>query len=324
MLIAGLVVWCTCIPDTALADRRHTVRRGQSLARIAKRHRVRVIDLATANRIKRDAMLRPGQVLVIPARGVVYVRAGDTLARLARRHGVGVGELAKKNRLRLTSPLRIGQRLVLPGFEVAAVRDRAEKRWGRPKRPGVARINRIWSKEAQRVSLVDRRGRVRRSAQRKLRHLMRPKTSRKRKIPHPRLVRLLAQISDHFGGRTVDIVSGYRLPGGYTKRSSRHVHAQAVDFRVRGVPLKVVRDYCSQFAHVGVGFYPRSRFVHLDVRRKDARWTDWSRPGDPPMRHPPGRAAPAPTRDTTSGDTPEAEDDGLAPVDEHPQAISDD
>jgi len=39
---------------------------------------------------------------------------------------------------------------------------------------------------------------------------------------------------------------------------------------------------------VGVGYYPRGSFVHVDVRSKAVYWVDWSRPGEPPLYLPPG------------------------------------
>jgi hypothetical protein len=96
------------------------------------------------------------------------------------------------------------------------------------------------------------------------------------------LIELLAHVSDHFGGRTIHLISGFRSPGGYTRETSRHVSGHAVDIRVEGVPNSVLRDYVRTFGRVGVGFYPRSRFVHLDVRDRDAYWVDWSRPGEAP------------------------------------------
>lgn len=312
------------LASSAAAEQRHTVRSGQNLARIAKRYGVSVGQLLAANQMRRTDPLREGQVIRVPERGVVYVRSGDTLARIAKRHGVGVGELTRQNRIKPTANLRIGQRLILPGFEAAEELVKAEQRWGKPRRPGTATFYRIRSDEKQRVRLVDDRGRVRRPALRQLKRLLRPLHSRKRKEPHPRLVRLLAQVSDHFGGRPIDVVSGYRLAAGYTTDSSRHVAGHAVDFRVRGVPLEVLRDYCARFDHTGVGYYPRSRFVHLDVRRKNARWTDWSRPGEPPRRRPPGDAAPAPSTEAALSDEPEAEDDGEPPIDDDPGALSDD
>ncbi len=310
------------LPSPLLAQRQHVVGEGQSLARIARRYRVTVGALDAANKLERHANLKPGQVLVIPAPGVVYVRPGQTLARIARNNEVSVKALTRHNRLRPGAPLRIGQRLVLPGFEAAAELEAAEKRWGRPKRPGVVTFYRVWSQEKKRIRLLDSKGRVRRAAIRQLKHLLRPKNSRKRKAPHQRLVRLLAQISDHFGGRTINIISGYRLARGYTKESSRHVDAHAIDFRIRGVPTKVLLAYCKRFDHAGVGFYPKSNFVHLDVRRKSARWTDWAKPGQPPMRHRPNAKAPKSGSEKASY-TPHAEDDGKPPIDDERQELSD-
>ena len=84
---------------------------------------------------------------------------------------------------------------------------------------------------------------------------------------------LLAEVSDHFGGRQIHVISGYRLAGGDTKPTSRHVSGDAIDFRIPGVPLTELRDYCANFSRVGVGYYPKSGFVHLDVRKRNARWT---------------------------------------------------
>lgn len=310
LLIAGT-------STSAFADRQHVVRDGQSLARIAHRYSVQVGQLAAANGLERDAQVRPGQVLTVPERGVVYVQAGQTLARIARNHEVSVEALASQNRLRSNASLRVGQRLLLPGFEAADERDAAEHKWGRPRRPGTATFYRIWSKESERVKLIDAQGRVRRVAVDRLKHLMRHKTSRKKIAPHRRLVSLLAQISDHFGGRTIQIVSGYRLTGGYTRESSRHVSGDAMDFRVQGVPIEVVRDYCRTFGHVGVGYYPRTRFVHLDVRRESAYWVDWSAAGEAP------RKTPNDPEPETEGDEPPSIDDGQPPVDEDATGLSD-
>jgi len=301
-------------PRHAAADRQHVVREGQSLARIANRYSVPVSQLAAANGLALSDQVRPGQVLTVPERGVVYVRAGQTLARIARNHDVSVDALATQNRLRSDASLRVGQRLVLPGFEAAQEREVAERKWGRPRRPGTATFYRISSQENERIKLLDAHGRVRRLAVDRLKHLMRPKTSRKKLEPHRRLVSLLAQVSDHFGGRTIQIVSGYRLSGGNTRESSRHVSGHAIDLRVQGVPVEVLRDYCRSFGHVGVGYYPRTRFVHLDVRRESAYWVDWASAGEAPRRTP---GAPEP-----SDDEPPSVDDGQPPVDDEPAELS--
>jgi uncharacterized protein DUF882 len=97
---------------------------------------------------------------------------------------------------------------------------------------------------------------------------------------HPRLIRLMAQVSDVFGGRPIRVVSGYREKS--HAKDSHHKHGEAFDFSVDGVPNWAVRDYLRGLADTGVGFYPRSSFVHLDVRQGQAYWIDMSRPGGKP------------------------------------------
>ena len=112
--------------------------------------------------------------------------------------------------------------------------------------------------------------------------------------PPSRLVEALARISDHFGGRLITIVSGYRPAGGNTRATSHHIDGHALDIRVRGVPNTELRDYVrATFNHVGVGFYPRSHFVHFDVRDHDSYWVDWSRPGQAPRYQHRGDPAPS-------------------------------
>jgi hypothetical protein len=56
----------------------------------------------------------------------------------------------------------------------------------------------------------------------------------------------------------------------------------ACDFRVVGVKNTDLRDYLRRaFSHIGVGYYPNSSFVHLDVRQgQSAFWIDYSGPGE--------------------------------------------
>lgn len=314
LLATGLVGALLLGRGTALAEREHTVAKGQTLARIADKYGIKVSSLAAANGLTRTQPLREGQVLVVPARGVVYVAPGDTLAALAKRNDVTPEELARLNHLPKGAMLRAGQRLVLPGYEAAREIAAAEKRWGAPKRLGIATLHRLSKRGIHKIRFIDARGRVRPGALRQLALLMRPRDVRRARDPHPRLARLLSRISDHFGGRAIHIVSGFRKPGGYTRATSRHVAGHALDFRIDGVPLEALRDYCGKLDHVGVGYYPRSNFVHLDVRRTNARWTDLSGPGEAPLVLRPGNNAP----DLELADEPAAQDDGQPPIDDSP------
>lgn len=275
--LLALLLACLALgtaPALAHAQRTHTVRSGQSLSRIARRHRVSVWNLALANDTRPNRTLRPGQVLRVPARTVVYVRPGQTLSHIARENECTVGDLARANRIRSTTRLRVGRRLVLPGHEEVAARPRD---WGTPDVPGTVSLRGRHERES--VRLVDEQGRVPRSGLNALGAAMRRHEDDAVVQPHPRLARLLAAISDHFGGREVTVVSGFREAGGYTRESSRHVAGRATDIRVRGVSKRELWDFCRSLNLTGCGYYPRSSFVHVDVRDTNNQWVDWSRPG---------------------------------------------
>jgi hypothetical protein len=126
-----------------------------------------------------------------------------------------------------------------------------------------------------------------------------------------RLIALLADVSEHFGGRPMRVVSGWRDHSYF--EDSRHKHSQAVDFSIAGVPNTVLRDYVRRFRNCGVGYYPNSSFVHLDVRDAAAYWVDYAGPGEAP------RSKPRP-------DVPEkavVETEGSGPIEEAGGDVSD-
>ncbi len=259
------------------ADRRHTVRRKESLWRIAKRYRVQAWDLALANgyRSIRGVRLRPGQVLDVPPRGVRYARPRDTIRRLARRCRSRVRSFRRVNGIpRGRRRVRVGERFVCPGTR-AARRHRID--WGNPAEPGVVTFRDRHGREA-RFRVRDERGRVLASALLRLADLMKREEDAEPVTPAPRLAALLAAISDHFGGRTVEIVSGVRRTR-RTRRRSYHRRGAAADIRVEGVPRRLVWDYCRTLRRTGCGYYPRNTFTHVDVRETPMQWVDWSRPG---------------------------------------------
>jgi len=74
----------------------------------------------------------------------------------------------------------------------------------------------------------------------------------------------------------IDIVCGYRSPWsnaflrGGTPASgvaehSQHMEAKAIDIRIPGVPTAKLRDTALSLEAGGVGYYPVSQFVHVDV-----------------------------------------------------------
>ncbi len=107
------------------------VRKGDTLSRVAKRHGVRVKELASANGLKPGSKLKVGARLVLPdavtakKRGTAQptgskqamrykVHHGDTIDQIARVYGVTVDRLAERNRLNKGEPLRQGVVLVIP------------------------------------------------------------------------------------------------------------------------------------------------------------------------------------------------------------------
>jgi uncharacterized protein YcbK (DUF882 family) len=100
-----------------------------------------------------------------------------------------------------------------------------------------------------------------------------------------RLAELMYQTAQHFEWKPLLIVAGYRAPRIAKKKGnprSPHKQGVACDFRVDGVANTELRDFLrSAFQRIGVGYYPNSDFVHLDVQRKvSAFWIDYSGPGE--------------------------------------------
>jgi LysM repeat protein len=114
-------------PDTGEA-RLHTVREGENLTRIARRHGVTVADLRRANRLREDDDIRVGQQLAIPGGDGVAraasgsrsytVREGDTLSAIARRTGTTIARIRDLNPgLRDADTLRPGDEIRVPASE---------------------------------------------------------------------------------------------------------------------------------------------------------------------------------------------------------------
>jgi uncharacterized protein YcbK (DUF882 family) len=86
------------------------------------------------------------------------------------------------------------------------------------------------------------------------------------------LVHELKQAMDY--RQPIDVISGYRSPAtnamlaARSKRvakNSYHLRGMAVDIRMPGRPLAELRDAALSLRRGGVGYYPESDFVHVDV-----------------------------------------------------------
>jgi len=95
---------------------------------------------------------------------------------------------------------------------------------------------------------------------------------------HPRLVKLLYRLADQLEARQITVICGYREA--LDKNEGNHTRGRAVDLVLPGVSLVRLAQKARQLGHVGVGLYPNSGFVHLDVRDGPSFfWTDRSGPG---------------------------------------------
>jgi hypothetical protein len=92
----------------------------------------------------------------------------------------------------------------------------------------------------------------------------------------PHLLDLVYRAMRHFDAPLVHLVSGYRAD----RAGSRHTQGRAIDMVLPGVSNEELADYVRTFGFVGVGIYPKSGFVHMDVRDASFFWVDNSLPDE--------------------------------------------
>jgi uncharacterized protein YcbK (DUF882 family) len=100
-------------------------------------------------------------------------------------------------------------------------------------------------------------------------------------VIEPRLLDLLTALSATLETQaSFGVISGYRSPqtnamlhqeSGQVASGSLHMQGQAIDIRIAGVDSASIRDAALRLAIGGVGYYPTSNFVHVDVGRV-RRW----------------------------------------------------
>ncbi len=93
----------------------------------------------------------------------------------------------------------------------------------------------------------------------------------------PQLLDLVYRLQTHFEAPEVRVVSGYRTPR--KARRSNHARGRAIDFVIPGATDEDVAKFARAQGYVGVGVYPTSGFVHVDVRDRSYFWVDGSGPG---------------------------------------------
>lgn len=119
-------------------------------------------------------------------------------------------------------------------------------------------------------------GRFASSDLKRLNYLMRDRHTNQVRAIDPNLFLKLTRIQAKLGLRNSEILvlSGYRTAQTNAKmrRRSRgvasnsyHILGKAVDFYIQGVPLARIKAAAESLQSGGVGYYPRSHFVHVDT-----------------------------------------------------------
>jgi uncharacterized protein YcbK (DUF882 family) len=93
----------------------------------------------------------------------------------------------------------------------------------------------------------------------------------------PNLLDLLFSVKSNISEPAVfNVISGYRSPETNRKlrahtsgvaKNSLHTRGRAIDIRLPGFETKRLRNLCVTLKAGGVGYYPRSDFVHVDTGR---------------------------------------------------------
>ena len=118
-------------------------------------------------------------------------------------------------------------------------------------------------------------GAYQRDALDKLNHFLRDSREGAETEMDPLLFDVLWHTQTHVGfNGTVEILSAYRSPttnawlasvSRGVASDSQHMNGNAMDISMPGVPVFKVRQVARSLGMGGVGFYPRSGFVHIDT-----------------------------------------------------------
>ncbi len=94
----------------------------------------------------------------------------------------------------------------------------------------------------------------------------------------PRIFDVLSDLAAavHHPNAEIEVICGYRTAGSNeflrsqsagVAKNSQHMLGHAIDIRIRGVNTLELRDAALALRRGGVGYYPRSQFVHVDTGR---------------------------------------------------------
>lgn len=145
-----------------------------------------------------------------------------------------------------------------------------------PSGDGVLALHNLHLKESLAVKYRNADGSYNTEALASINHLLRCRQTLKTHDMNADLIELVDAIQDHFGGKEVQVISGYRSPelnqnlrsqGRAVAQKSLHMSGLALDIRIPGVSTATLREFAYSLRKGGVGYYPHDGFVHVDVGR---------------------------------------------------------
>ncbi len=148
-----------------------------------------------------------------------------------------------------------------------------------PVNADVHRLRLYHTHTGERIDIVYRRGDVfLPEAEDQLDHFLRDHRTGEVKHYDPRVFDILSELAAAVGrpGAEIQIICGYRTPwsneflrshSAGVAKGSLHMQAQAIDIRIPGVDTLTLRNAALALGRGGVGYYPKSGFVHVDTGR---------------------------------------------------------
>jgi uncharacterized protein YcbK (DUF882 family) len=208
-----------------------------------------VVSLAAATLVLATVLLACGSWKISDARAALERRL-HAMVRAADNVALGTAQASQGARVE-AAPLRIPKT-----GEVAF---------------GVQVVN---TGEEMEVRLNPATGELDPESYRRFRHLMRCQHTTAETPIDPRLIDLLYRISERTHQKIL-LVSGFRAPMYSMAKLSYHTRGMAADIRIPGMTPLMARDLAESMGVKGLGYYPVSGFIHVDVRDERMRWIDY-------------------------------------------------
>lgn len=175
-------------------------------------------------------------------------------------------------------------RLGIPALFVAATfmfvaTTGAHGRASAPQLPLEHRLHLFHTHTGERLDIVFRRGdEYAPEAIAKLDYFLRDHRTGEVRHFDPRIYDVLEELTHAVGypSGQIDIVCGYRTPWSNeflrartdgVAKNSLHLRAEAIDLRMPGVDTSQLRGAALSLHRGGVGYYPHSDFIHVDIGR---------------------------------------------------------